>query len=75
MAKPKTDIKVIVLGESNVGKTCLLQRYLTGEFAETVTSIGASLALKKWGDWNIALWVSHHVGLHGIDHMILGYSG
>ena len=21
-------------------------------------SIGASLALKKWGDWNVALWVS-----------------
>lgn len=31
------DIKVIILGDSNVGKTCLLQRYLTGEFAETVT--------------------------------------
>ena len=22
-------------------------------------SIGASLALKKWGDWNVALWVSY----------------
>ena len=31
------DIKLIILGDTNVGKTCLIQRYLTGEFAETVT--------------------------------------
>ena len=24
-------------------------------------SIGASLALKKWGDWNVALWVSKNM--------------
>lgn len=23
-----------------------------------IQSIGASLALKKWGDWTVALWVS-----------------
>jgi Ras-related protein Rab-20 len=55
-AKSRTDLKVIILGAASVGKTCLLQRYLTGEFAETISSIGASLALKKWGDWNVALW-------------------
>ncbi len=27
---------MIVLGDTNVGKTCLLQRYLTGEFGDAV---------------------------------------
>ena len=31
-----SDIKIIILGDSNVGKTCLLQRYMTGEFSDTL---------------------------------------
>ena len=31
------DAKLIVLGSANVGKTCLLQRYLTGNFTETIS--------------------------------------
>ena len=33
----RSDLKVIILGAASVGKTCLLQRYLTGEFAETIS--------------------------------------
>ena len=54
--KMKADFKLIIFGASNIAKTCLIQHYLTGSFAETLTSIGASLAFKKWGDWNVALW-------------------
>ena len=35
-----SDLKVIVLGAASVGKTCLLQRYLTGEFADTISVSG-----------------------------------
>jgi GTPase SAR1 family protein len=31
------DLKLIVLGSANVGKTTLLQRYLTGDFADTIS--------------------------------------
>ena len=31
------DLKLIILGAANIGKTCLLQRYLTGDFAETIS--------------------------------------
>jgi len=34
---PCRDVKLIILGSANVGKTCLLQRYLTGDFAETIS--------------------------------------
>ena len=34
---PHRDVKLIVLGSANVGKTCLLQRYLTGDFAATIS--------------------------------------
>lgn len=37
------DIKVIILGDANVGKTCLIQRYLTGAFAKTVAVSGVHM--------------------------------
>ena len=36
------DLKVIILGSANVGKTCLLQRYLTGNFNADTISVGPS---------------------------------
>ena len=30
-----SDLKIIVLGASGVGKTCLLQRYISDTFSET----------------------------------------
>ena len=75
-----SDLKVIVLGSSGVGKTCLLQRYISNTFSDCESvrnsislvdsivfilcytqTIGASLAMRKWGNLNVALWVSYTV--------------
>ena len=34
------DVKVIILGSASIGKTCLLQRYLTGDFKDDTISVG-----------------------------------
>ncbi|XP_064383518.1 ras-related protein Rab-20-like [Halichondria panicea] len=54
--KSKADAKLIILGCANIGKTCLIQRYLNDKFADTISSVGASLALKRWEDWTVAVW-------------------
>ncbi|KAL3193224.1 hypothetical protein MRX96_017908 [Rhipicephalus microplus] len=51
------DLKVIILGESNVGKTCLLVRYLEKRFEEfPKATLGAAFTLKMRGKHNIAIW-------------------
>lgn len=51
------DLKVIILGPASVGKTCFMQRYLTGEYKDNVEpSMGAALAIKKWEEQKVALW-------------------
>lgn len=45
-----------MLGASGVGKTCLLQRYISNTFSDCESTIGASLAMRKWGNLNVALW-------------------
>jgi hypothetical protein len=36
-----------------------MQRYLTGEYKDNVEpSMGAALAIKKWEEQKVALWVS-----------------
>ncbi|KXJ21424.1 ras-related protein Rab-20 [Exaiptasia diaphana] len=55
--KKKADLKVVILGESNVGKTSLIQRYIERVFEEDPQStIGASFFLKQWGPYNVAIW-------------------
>ena len=40
--------KIVLLGDSGVGKTCLISRFITGQFDENVNSTnGASYASKK----------------------------
>ncbi|EEC08169.1 putative RAB-20 [Ixodes scapularis] len=51
------DLKVVILGDANVGKTSLLVRYLEKRFDDRPKStVGASFTLKMWGKYNIAIW-------------------
>jgi small GTP-binding protein len=56
----RIDLKLVLLGQPAVGKTCLVHRYLSNEFGETKTTLGASFALKQYpvGDrmLNIGIW-------------------
>lgn len=56
MAMRKADLKVVLLGDMDVGKTSLVLRYVERRFQETVNTIGASFLLKQWGNYNIAIW-------------------
>lgn len=56
MSKEETKIitfKVLILGESGVGKTCLFQRFTSGVFSNTYkATVGVDFAVKriKWAD-------------------------
>ncbi|XP_071144432.1 ras-related protein Rab-20-like [Mytilus galloprovincialis] len=54
--KKKADLKVIILGEYSVGKTCFVNRYIEGKFGKTEATIGAAFFLKQWGPYNVAVW-------------------
>jgi len=44
----KVDIKVVLLGKHDVGKTALVERYLHGKFKDnTVATVGAAFGAKK----------------------------
>lgn len=42
----KDNIKVVLLGNSGVGKTCLLQRFVNNKFSDTPATIGATFVSK-----------------------------
>ena len=55
------DVKVILLGESGVGKTCIINRYINNEFQNNVAStLGSAFFLKEIikGDtkYNVNVW-------------------
>jgi small GTP-binding protein len=55
------DVKVILLGESGVGKTCIINRYINNEFQNNVVStLGSAFFLKEIikGDtkYNVNVW-------------------
>ncbi|CAB4000327.1 ras-related Rab-20-like [Paramuricea clavata] len=54
--KRKADLKVVILGDSSVGKTTLIHRYMEGVFTNKASTIGASFILKQWGPYNVAIW-------------------
>eukprot|EP00211_Chloroparvula_japonica_P015367 CAMPEP_0119136840 /NCGR_PEP_ID=MMETSP1310-20130426/22237_1 /TAXON_ID=464262 /ORGANISM="Genus nov. species nov., Strain RCC2339" /LENGTH=202 /DNA_ID=CAMNT_0007127869 /DNA_START=113 /DNA_END=721 /DNA_ORIENTATION=- len=44
----KVDVKVVLLGKHDIGKTCLVERYLHGKFKSNVTNtVGAAFGAKK----------------------------
>ena len=40
------EIKILVVGESEVGKTCLNQRYIDDIFASTINTISVDFKIK-----------------------------
>ncbi|XP_033726939.1 ras-related protein Rab-20-like [Pecten maximus] len=54
--KRKADLKVIILGDYNVGKTSFICRYIDGTFKTKEPTIGAAFFLKQWGPYNVAVW-------------------
>jgi len=50
------DIKIILLGDSGVGKTSLLNRYINNQFETTKATIGAFFLLKVWRGYNLGIW-------------------
>ena len=46
MNERNESIKIVFLGESNVGKTCLVKRYIQGEMGDGYSSTNASYHLK-----------------------------
>jgi small GTP-binding protein len=54
--RTRIDLKVIVMGHGGVGKTSLVRRYITDEFSDTVSTIGASFVLKRWRAFYLGIW-------------------
>lgn len=52
----KPDGKIVLLGDMNVGKTSLLQRYMERRFPDTVSTVGGAFYLKQWRSFNISIW-------------------
>ncbi|ELW47471.1 Ras-related protein Rab-20 [Tupaia chinensis] len=59
----KPDGKVVLLGDVNVGKTSLLQRYMERRFPDTVSTVGGAFYLKQWRSFTISLWDTAGVAL------------
>ncbi|XP_040192144.1 ras-related protein Rab-20 [Rana temporaria] len=66
----KPDLKVVLLGDMNVGKTSLLHRYMERKFQETVSTVGGAFYLKQWGPYNISIWdTAGREQFHGLGSM------
>ncbi|KAI5618494.1 ras-related protein Rab-20 [Silurus asotus] len=66
----KPDIKVVILGDMNVGKTSLLHRYTEKSFKDTLSTVGGAFFLKQWGPYNISIWdTAGREQFHGLGSM------
>eukprot|EP01089_Gocevia_fonbrunei_P021971 TRINITY_DN8706_c0_g1_i2.p1 TRINITY_DN8706_c0_g1~~TRINITY_DN8706_c0_g1_i2.p1 ORF type:complete len:204 (-),score=46.93 TRINITY_DN8706_c0_g1_i2:123-734(-) len=72
----KVDFKVVLLGMNEVGKTCLIERYLHGRFRDDVTAtVGAAFGAKKVvvGDSKITLGIWDTAGTERFESMTRSY--
>ncbi|KAJ8013197.1 hypothetical protein DPEC_G00050780 [Dallia pectoralis] len=66
----KPDVKIVILGDMNVGKTSLLHRYTVRQFKDTVSTVGGAFFLKQWGPYNISIWdTAGREQFHGLGSM------
>ncbi|CAL8390546.1 ras-related protein Rab-20 [Gadus morhua] len=66
----KPDVKVVILGDMNVGKTSLLHRYTERKFRDTISTVGGAFYLKQWGPYNISIWdTAGREQFHGLGSM------
>ncbi|XP_060909421.1 ras-related protein Rab-20 [Labrus mixtus] len=66
----RPDVKVVLLGDMNVGKTSLLHRYMERKFKDTVSTVGGAFFLKQWGPYNISIWdTAGREQFHGLGSM------
>ncbi|KAK1169957.1 ras-related protein Rab-20-like [Acipenser oxyrinchus oxyrinchus] len=66
----KPDVKLVLLGDMNVGKTSLLHRYTERKFTDTISTIGGAFFLKQWGPHNISIWdTAGREQFHGLGSM------
>ncbi|XP_075056112.1 ras-related protein Rab-20 [Mixophyes fleayi] len=66
----KPDLKIVLLGDMNVGKTSLLHRYMERKFQDTVSTVGGAFYLKQWGPYNISIWdTAGREQFHGLGSM------
>ncbi|XP_066239671.1 ras-related protein Rab-20 [Saccopteryx leptura] len=66
----KPDGKIVLLGDMNVGKTSLLQRYMERRFTDTVSTVGGAFYLKQWRSYNISIWdTAGREQFHGLGSM------
>ena len=48
MSSPET-VKVVLLGQAGVGKTCIISKFITGEFnPNTISSLSAQYISKEF---------------------------
>ena len=48
--------KLVIIGDSNVGKTCLITRYVDEKFGDTQPTIGALHRMKSINGIDLDLW-------------------
>ena len=46
MVQAESNFKVVMLGDAGVGKTCIVNRYIKGEFSDTEATLGANYSAK-----------------------------
>ena len=56
MSKRQKGNKVVIIGDSSVGKTCIIQQYLSNTFQDTTSTIGACHFQKTVKDVPIEIW-------------------